>query len=126
MADEGIRVEGLSRAVRALSAMGLEVDDLKDAFAKVAQEAADAAARHAPKKSGKLAGSIRGNRAKSKAVVTAGRARVPYAGVQNYGWPRRNIAPAGFMQKADEEMQPKSLRILEAELNAAIRRRGLA
>lgn len=122
----GFRVEGLSRVVRDLQALGLEVEDLKGAFSTIASEGAQRAASHAPKKSGRLAGDIRGNRAKSKAVVTAGRASVPYAGPINYGWPKRNITGAGFMQKADEEMQPKAIQMLEDEINRQIRKKGFS
>lgn len=126
MADRaGFRVEGLSRVVRSLQALGLDVEDLKEAFAKIAAKGAQSATRHAPKRSGRLAGSVRGNRAKSKAVVTAGRASIPYAGPINYGWRARNIAPQPFMQKADREMQPQAIGLLEDEINQAARRRGL-
>ena len=64
-------------------------------------------------------------RAKSKAVVSAGRASVPYAGPINYGWPRRGISPADFTGKTDQVMQPRALSELEREINAAIRRRHL-
>lgn len=121
----GIRVTGLTSVVRALQALGLEVDDLKDAFSKIAREGAASAARYAPRRTGRLAGDIRGNRAKSKAVIAAGRASVPYAGPINYGWAKRNIAPSGFMQKADEDMKPRSLQMLEQEINTQIRKRGL-
>ena len=121
----GFKVEGLSKVVRDLTAMGLEVEDLKDAFAPIAAQGAQVAAGFAPRRTGRLAGDIRGNRAKSKAVVTAGRASVPYAGVVNYGWPKRNIAASGFMQKADQVMQPRALQMLEAEIDKAIRRKGL-
>lgn len=121
----GFRVEGLTQVVRALQQMGVDVDDLKGAFSKIADDAAQAAASFAPRKSGRLAGDIRGNRAKSKAVVTAGRSSVPYAGPINYGWPKRGIEPAGFMQRADQVMQPRALDALEDEINRAITRRGL-
>lgn len=124
-AQVGFKVQGLSQVVRALQEMGLEVEDLKDAFAKIAQEGAEAAAAAAPRKSGRLAADIRGNRAKSKAVVTAGRVSVPYAGPINYGWPSRGIEPAGFMQAADQQMQPIALRLLEDDINAKIRQKGL-
>lgn len=117
----GYKVQGLSQVVRALQQMGVEVDDLKDAFSKIADKAADAASAAAPRKSGRLAGDIRGNRAKSKAVVTAGRASVPYAGPINYGWPSRGIAPALFMQKADQQMQPVAVQMLEDEINTKIK-----
>jgi phage gpG-like protein len=121
----GFQVEGLSKVVRDLKAMGVEVNDLKDAFSKIAAEGADIAERHTPKRSGRLAASIRGNRAQSKAVVTAGRSAVPYAGVANYGWPSHNIPAAEFMQAADREMQPIALRRLEDEITALIRKKGL-
>lgn len=121
----GVRVEGLGRLTRDLEALGLEVEDLKDAFSSIAREGADVASRFAPRRSGRLAASIRGNRAKSKAVVTAGRARVPYAGAINYGWPKRGIAPSLFMQKTDEVMRPKALAALEDAINLKIRERGL-
>lgn len=121
----GFRVEGLTQVVRALQQMGVDVDDLKDAFSKIADEAAQVASSFAPRKSGRLAGDIRGNRAKSKAVVIAGRASVPYAGPINYGWPKRGIAPAHFMQRADQAMQPRALQTLEDEINRKIRERGL-
>jgi hypothetical protein len=122
----GYKVEGLNELTRDLKAVGAEVEDLKGAFAAIAALGAQVAAAHAPKKSGKLAGSLRGNRSVSKAVITAGKAAVPYAGAINYGWPSRNISAAGFMQAADEELRPRAVQLLEAEVNSAIRKRGLA
>lgn len=57
--------------------------------------------------------------------MAAGKARVPYAGAINYGWPSRGIEASAFMQKADAEMRPIALEELERQINAAIRRRGL-
>jgi hypothetical protein len=122
----GVRVEGLGRLTRDLEQLGLDVEDLKDAFGSIAAEGARLASSFAPQRTGRLRASIRGNRAKSKAVVTAGRARVPYAGAINYGWPAQGIAPALFMQKADDAMRPRALDELEQAITAAIRRRGLA
>lgn len=138
----GVRVEGLNRVVRDLQSLGLELDDLKDAFAEIASEGARLASSFAPKRSGALAASVRGNRAKNKAVVAAGKARVPYAGPINYGWPegQRNlrakprrrggwpigIQPSEFMQRADEAMQPRALAELDRAIVKRIQERGLA
>lgn len=122
----GFQVQGLAQVVRALQQMGVDVDDLKAAFSRIAADAAQMASSLAPRRSGRLAGDIRGNRAKSKAVVTAGRASVPYAGPINYGWPTRNIAASGFMQRTDQTMQPRALQTLEDEINRKIRERGLS
>ncbi len=121
----GVQVRGLPKVVRGLQAIGLEVEDLKDAFGTSASEAAAVIADEAPKRTGRLASDVRGNRAKGKAVVRAGRASVPYAGPINYGWPARNIAPDLFMQRGEEKYTPTAVRRLEEEINAAIRRRGL-
>lgn len=121
----GVRVEGLNKVIRSLVTLGVDVDDLKDGFAAIAAKGAELAARFAPHRSGALAGTVRGNRAKNKAVVTAGRARVKYAGPVNYGWPRRNIKADRFMQRADEALQPQAVEMLEAALAEAIKRQGL-
>jgi hypothetical protein len=89
----GVRVEGLNKTIKALQGFGVEVQDLKDVFSSIAKEGARLASSFAPVKSGRLAGTVRGNKAKNKAVVIAGKAKVPYAGAINYGWPRRNIRP---------------------------------
>ena len=107
------RVGGIRDLVRDLQRLGLTVDDLKGAFGAIAAKGAKTAESLAPKRSGALAASVRGNRAKNKAIVTAGRARVPYAGPINYGWPARRIQPSLFMQRADERMQPIALQQLE-------------
>lgn len=125
MASGGVRITGLREVVRGLEKLGLEVDDLKDAFAPIAQLGARIAASNVRSRSGKLAGTLRGNRAKSRAVITAGRASVPYAGPQNYGWAKRNIPAQGFMQRADEQMESRSVQLLESAINRAIRRSGL-
>lgn len=119
------RVDGLAAVVRALLEMGLEVEDLKDAFGDIASTGANIASRLAPRRTGRLAGDVRGSRARNKAVVSAGRSAVPYAGAINYGWTAHGIQPAYFMQRADLELQPFALRRLEDDLNAKIASRGL-
>ncbi len=138
----GVRVEGLTKLTRDLQALGVEVDDLKDAFADIADEGARLASGFAPKRSGHLAASVRGNRAKNKAVVRAGTKTVPYAGAVNYGWPAgkrawdnsrresggypRGIRASLFMQRADEAMKPKALDTLNKSITDIIRRKDLS
>lgn len=122
----GARIEGLTRAVRDLERLGLDVGDLKDAFAGIARLGARLASGFAPRRSGALAGNVRGNRAKSRATVSAGGARVPYAGVINYGWKARGIQASGFMQRADEALRPEAPDLLIKAINSAITERGLS
>jgi hypothetical protein len=119
------KVEGLKQTLTALQRFGVEAADLKDVMAAIAAEGARLASGFAPVASGRLRNTVRGNKAKAKAVVIAGRARVPYAGAVNYGWPRRSIAPALFMQKADKALAPKAVDMLEAGLDRAIGKVGL-
>jgi hypothetical protein len=121
----GVRVEGLTKTVKALQGFGVEVADLKQVFGAISAEGARLASSFAPKRSGRLSNTVRGNKAKNKAVVIAGRARVPYAGAINYGWPKRDIKPAYFMQKADAALAPKAVRMLETGLDNAIGKAGL-
>lgn len=118
-----VRVEGLNKTYRELQKLGVDVDDLKDVMASIAQKGAALAERYAPSRSGRLRGTIRGNRAKGKATVTAGRARVQYAGVQNYGWPRRGIRGALFMQRADKDLADIAPKMLSDGLDQIIERR---
>lgn len=120
------RLDNLNQVVRALLALGLDVDDLKDAFSEIARQGASVAARLAPRRSGALAGDVRGNRARAKAVVAVGRVSLPYAGPINFGWRAHGIAASGFMQAADRELQPFALRRLEDDINSKIREKGLA
>lgn len=111
-----VAVQGMREMIRDLIRAGVDVEDVKDALAEVAKVGAYVAANLAPRRSGALVATIRGNRAKGKAVVTAGRARVRYAGVVNYGWPKRNIQPARFLQKTDTVMETRAPEIFEKEI----------
>jgi hypothetical protein len=115
----------LAALTRDLQKLGASLDDLKTVFGSVAREGAEIASSFAPKKSGRLAGDVRGNRAKNKAVITAGRASVRYAGPINYGWPARNITGALFMQKADAELSPRAVDMLDDGITDIINRLGL-
>lgn len=128
-----VKVEGLNRVVRDLQKTGADVLDLKAVFSEIAAEGAHIAARFAPARSGKLKATIRGNKAKNRAQIIAGRAKVPYAGAINYGWktghagkPRRGggwplgIAPAHFLAKADAELQERAPQMMEDGLSRII------
>lgn len=118
-------VSGLRETIRGLETLGVELDDLKDVFGGIAREAAEIIADAAPSKSGRLRASVRGNRAKNKATVQAGSARVRYAAPVNYGWPRRHIRAHEFMQAADERLGPQLVDRLEQGITDAIRKAGL-
>lgn len=106
MARAVVEVEGARELRRTMKAAGEDLGDLKDANAEVAAYVAAAARGAAPSVSGRLAGSVRGNRAAASAVVKAGGAAVPYAGPIHWGWPSRNIAAHPFVADTAAETEP--------------------
>lgn len=120
-----VKVEGLNKTAKALQQVGVDIDDLKDVMAAIAAEGARLASAAAPSRTGRLRGTIRGNRAKAKAVVAAGRGKVRYAGAINYGWPARSIKPALFMQKADQQLSTRAVEMLEQGIDDVIGKAGL-
>ena len=125
MAGITVGVEGLRPLIRDLEKAGAEVDDLKDVFAGIAAEGAQTAQRFTPSRSGALRATVRGNRAKNKAVVTFGKARVPYAGPIIYGWPKRNIKPSRTIIRTDEILADLAPAMLDQGLDDILTKLGL-
>lgn len=80
--------------------MGAEVAELRGLMEEIGMIVVKTAQPIARRVSGTMAGSIRPGRVKTRAVVRAGGARVPYAGVQHYGWRKHNISPNPFLSDA--------------------------
>lgn len=120
MASAQVRVDGLPALRRELRALAGDVDDLKDANAAAARIVAAAAAARAPHRTGRLAASIRGNRAVSRATVLAGGARLPYAGPVHYGWPAHHIEANPFVTDAAEATEPIWLAVYTGAVQTAV------
>lgn len=118
--DVRVEVDGL-RALRArLRRMGDDLADLKAANAAAAGLVAAAAAARAPRRSGRLAGSLRGNRALGRATISAGGARLPYAGPIHYGWPAHGIAAQPFISDAATATESQWLPLYAAAVDQAV------
>lgn len=76
------------------------MEDLKTANKTLGTEIAAKAAAIAPRLTGALASSIRANRAQKRVQIKAGNSKVPYAGVIEYGWPRRGIESQSYLRRA--------------------------
>ena len=120
MAAPSYTVEGLPQLRRALRQLVGNVDDLKAANAAVAALVAAAASSRAPGRSGRLAGSVRGNRAVGRASVMAGGAAMPYAGPIHYGWPARGIEGTPFVVDAAQATEATWLPLYEADVRRAV------
>lgn len=136
----GVEIDGLNGAIRALKGLGVEVADLKEVFGDIAAEGRDVMAGFVQSRSGRLARSLKGNRAQNKAVVRGGGARVPYAGAIQWGWGRGNaefkegkyatgirgsFAGQHFFEKTDAVMEPRAEQMLTDGIEDLIRKYDL-
>lgn len=120
MPETGIRVEGLDELARSMKRAGADIEELKDAHYRAAQIVASRAAQIAPKRSGKLAGSIRPTRQVRRARVVAGRSSVPYAAPIHWGWPSHNITAQPFMSDAAQQTESDWVAAYMADVQTAL------
>lgn len=120
-----VRVEGLRTTVRALDKAGADATEMRDLMHQLGQIVVSAARPRAPHLSGTLATTIRAGRGKTKAVVRAGGARAPYAGVTHYGWPARSIPAQPFLSDALATQRAAVLRQLDKGLADLLRKHNL-
>jgi hypothetical protein len=105
MAD-GVQVAGARELRKALARAGADLQDFTDLHAAIGRYVAARAAAMAPRRTGTLSASIRASKAKSSATLRAGSAKVRYAGVIHWGWPRRSIRPQTFLVDAAAVTEP--------------------
>lgn len=122
---DGAKVEitGLRSTLRDMQRMGAEAEELRGLMEQIGELVVSAARPLARRASGAMAGSIRAGRVKTRAVVRAGGARIPYAGVQHYGWARRNISPNPYLTQALVSRQSAVLAALDKGLADIINRK---
>lgn len=123
--DVRIRITGLRAVLKSAQDAGASADDLKEAMAQVAGLVVDAARPLARRESGDMAASIRAGRAKNRARVLAGSARVPYAGPQHYGWTARGISPNPFLTDALTRKRVEVLAELDRQIGRLLTSAGL-
>ncbi|MCU1530122.1 MAG: hypothetical protein JWP75_3885 [Frondihabitans sp.] len=121
--NAGVRITGLNKTIRALSKAGADAQDMKDLMHDIGMLVVNAA--QPPVASGTLAGTIRAGYGKTKAVVRAGGAKAPYAGVIEYGWPARRLTKHGFMEDALQREQGPAIARLDQGIGAILRKNNL-
>jgi hypothetical protein len=115
-----VEVVGGRQLRRTLKEASENLEDLKAVHAAIAAQVADLAASRAPRRSGALAGTVRGNRAAAVSRVMAGKAAVPYAGAIHWGWPARNISPNPFISEAASDSEAEILMMFEQGIQKVI------
>jgi hypothetical protein len=122
MAGPVVELQGGRRLRATLKKAAGDLEDLKTVHAQVAAMVSARAAGSSPHRSGRLASSIRGSRAAGSAVVRAGGARVPYAGVIHYGWPAHHIRAQPFLVDAAHDTEPAWTAVYLAGLDRILAR----
>ncbi|MFJ2370879.1 hypothetical protein [Microbacterium sp. NPDC087665] len=115
-----VRVEGARRLRSTLRKAGDDLADMKKAHADAAGIAARASEALAPKRSNKLADTIRAAGTKTAGIIRAGFARVPYAGPIHWGWFARGIKPQPFLSKGAQDSEGRWVRVYQDYLESTI------
>lgn len=77
--------------------------------------------RGRPKSGGALKSSIRPGATTRAGVIRAGGARVPYANVQHWGWPKRSIRGKYFISGAAKQTEPVWVKQYEHKMKKVIK-----
>lgn len=111
--------------LRALIALRALLADLSGAWRTIGGEMLAATLPAVPVESGALVSTLKAAPRSDGVDVTAGGGFVVYAGVQNYGWPARNIGASRFMERAEQTAEQRAGSEIESEISSMIRRVGL-
>jgi hypothetical protein len=112
-----VRVEGARELRRTLRAAGDKLGDLKAVHQKVGGIVVARATGTAPRRTGRLAASVRAGRLASGVAV---RSRLPYANPIHWGWPARGIAAQPFLSTAATDTEPTWIQVYEAEMERIV------
>lgn len=115
-----LNVEGGRKLRAALKAAGDDLADMTAAHKRITDIVIGTAGGKVPRRSGRLASSVRGSGTKTASVVRAGGARVPYAGPIHWGWPTRNISAQPFLVDAARATEPQWTAVYLEDLQAIL------
>lgn len=134
MARFGVNVTGGRRLRSTMKKAGMDVKQLtainKEAAGIVAGAAKVRAplgkpgrkrGRGRPKAGGALKNSIRPGATTRAGVIRAGGARVPYANVQHWGWPKHKIKAKYFISTAAKQTEPIWVKQYERKMKRVIK-----
>jgi phage gpG-like protein len=100
MAEANISIQGVKEVTDSLNRMARDLESNLDLNKELSTTLAQKASALAPRLTGALASSVQGNPSAEKAQILAGGVGVPYAGVQEYGWPEKNINAQPYLRPA--------------------------
>ena len=97
MAEANISIQGVKEVTDSLDKLARDLGSNIELNKELSTTLSQKASAMAPKLTGALASSIVGNPSAEKAQILAGSAAVPYAGVIEYGWPKKNIQAQPYL-----------------------------
>ena len=97
---EAITIQGIKEVTDSLNKMARDLESNIELNKELSTTLSQKASALAPRLTGALASSVVGNPSAEKAQIMAGSAAVPYAGVQEYGWPEKNINAQPYLRPA--------------------------
>jgi len=100
MAGANITITGVKEVKDTLDKLGSDLESNIELNKELSATLSQKASALAPRLTGALASSVQGNPSAEKAQILAGSAAVPYAGVQEYGWPEKNINAQPYLRPA--------------------------
>lgn len=112
-----VKVQGLETLLGTMQKAGEALQDMDSAHSRAAAVIASAAAAAAPRRTGRLASSVRAGRAAGKGLVEV---NAPYAGPIEWGWPSRNIDATHFAMNAARATEPQWVHFYEDAVSKAI------
>ncbi|MFT3877423.1 MAG: hypothetical protein QM708_13520 [Propioniciclava sp.] len=115
-----VKVEGAAQLRRTLRKAGIDISTLKAAHAQAGKIAAGGGQDQAPRRTGRLASTIRSSGTSTGSIIRAGYARVPYANPIHWGWPRRNISPNPFLTDGAQQTEPEWIEVYQAAIDEAL------
>ncbi|MFN7583771.1 MAG: hypothetical protein ACK5P0_00270 [bacterium] len=99
MAEE-ITITGVKEVKDTLNKLGKDLESNIELNKELSSTLSQKASAMAPRLTGALASSVQGNPSAEKAQILAGSNTVVYAGVQEYGWPEKNIQAQPYLRPA--------------------------
>jgi HK97 gp10 family phage protein len=111
------KVLGVDELTSTMHKAGEALAAMDSAHGKASAMIASAAAAAAPRRSGRLASSVRAGKGGGKGTVDVTAA---YAGPIHWGWPSRHIDPQPFAMNAARATEPQWIKFYEEETQKAL------
>jgi len=124
MAEE-INIQGVKEVTDSLNKLARDLQSNIELNKELSTTLSQKASAMAPKLTGALASSVIGNPSAEKAQILAGSESVPYAGVQEYGWPERNIRPQPYLNPAVKDNMGYIIEKYNDSIQSAIKQYNL-